>query len=170
MKILRNHTGYTLIELLLYVALLGILLSGVAALFGAVGDARVKNQTITEVNDQGRFAIDYMTRTVRNATSITVPALGATGASLSLVVPTGSLSPTVFSISNGVLQVQEGSNAAVALTSSDVVVSNLTVKNVSRSGTSGVVQISLTLDQPGTSTQNQYDYQRTFTTSAGVRP
>ncbi|MGF7228746.1 MAG: PulJ/GspJ family protein [Candidatus Saccharibacteria bacterium] len=101
-RLVHNNSGYTLIELLLYVAILGGLLTSITYFFGMVADARVKNQTISEVNDQGTAVMDYMTQTIHNATSITTPATGASGSSLSLVVPTGSLSPTIFDASGAV--------------------------------------------------------------------
>jgi Tfp pilus assembly protein PilW len=162
--------GYTLIELLLYVAIVGVLLTSVVGFFGLVASSRVKNQTISEVNDQGAYAMDYIAQTVRNATSISSPVAGVSDSQLTVVVPTGSLSPTVFSLSGATLQVKEGAAAAVALTGSKIQVTSLTVKNLTRSGTSGIVQISMTLSLINTSGRNEYDYQRTFTTSVAVRP
>ncbi len=167
---LQSQAGYTLIELLLYVAIVGVLLTATVGFFGLVADARVKNQTISEVNDQGTFAMDYLTQTIRNATSITAPALGASSSSLTLVVPTANLSPTIFNVLGATLQVQEGSGTAVALTNSKIQVTNFTVKNLSRSGTSGIVQISFTLNRVNTAGRNEYDYTQTFTTSAAIRP
>src|SRR5882672_5107308 len=88
-----GQKGYTLLELLLYTAIIGVLLTAVTAFFGTTVDARVKNQTIIEVNDQGTALMDAITQTVHNATSITTPATGTTAPGLTLVVPTGSLSP-----------------------------------------------------------------------------
>lgn len=102
----RNHQpqqGYTLIELLLYVAIIGTLLTSVVYFFGTTLDARTKNQSILEVNDQGTALMDYLTQTIRNATSITTPTIGTAGPLLTAVVPTGSLSPTVFSLSGTAL-------------------------------------------------------------------
>lgn len=166
----RRQTGYTLIELLLYVGIVGMLLSAVATFFVTTASARIKNQSISEVDSQGAFALDYIAQTIRNASSISAPAAGATASQLTLVVPTGSLSPTIFSLNGGVLQVKEGAATAVPLTNSKVQVTNLTVKNLSRSGTAGVVQVSLTLSRINNGSRYEFDYQETFTTSAGVRP
>jgi prepilin-type N-terminal cleavage/methylation domain-containing protein len=170
MKKHTRQTGYTLIELLLYVALIGVLLSAVVAFFGITADARIKNQTISEINDQGTYALDYIAQVARNATSISSPTVGASGTSLTLVVPTASLSPTTLSVTNGILQVKEGTAAAVSLTSSEVKIDSLNVSNLSRSGTSGIIQVSLTLSRANPLNRNEYDYQRTFTTSVGIRP
>src|SRR5689334_13460149 len=93
--------GYTLIELLLYVSILSILLLSVVFFFTMTVESRIKNQSIAEVNDQGTAVMDYMAQTVRNATSISAPSAGTSAAALTLAVPTGSLSPTVFDISGG---------------------------------------------------------------------
>ena len=98
-----RQQGYTLIELLLYVAIMGALLTTVTFFFGTVISARVKDQTVLEVNDQGTALMSYITQTIRNATSISIPTIGTSGPSLTLVVPTGSLSPTIFDLSGTTL-------------------------------------------------------------------
>jgi hypothetical protein len=144
-------------------------LLGVTAFFGIATEARIKNQTISEVNAQGQFAIDTITQTVRNADSITAPALGASGASLTVAVPTANISPTVFSLSAGTLTSKEGTAAAIPLTNSDVTVTAFTIKNVSKSGTAGAVQISLTLSRVNSGGRSEYNFTRTFTATASVR-
>lgn len=160
--------GYTLIELLLYVGIVGTLLVAMSTFFATVAEARIKNQTISEVDQQGTAAMEYMSRTIRNATSITSPAAGASAASLTLVVPTGALSPTVFSLSSSALRVQEAAGAPVTLTGGKVQVTALTFANLTRSGTSGIVQISMTLSRINPSNLNAYDYQQTFVTSVAI--
>src|SRR5688572_31225940 len=111
---LLHQKGFTLIELLLYIVMVAVLLTSVTAFFGITIEARIKNQSINEVEDQGAAAMEQITQTIRNATSITVPTAGNTAASLTLVVPTAGLSPTVFSLSGTTLQIQEGAGAPVA--------------------------------------------------------
>lgn len=162
------QAGYTLIELLLYVVIVGALLTSLTYFFGMMADSRVKNQTISEVNDQAAMAMDTITQTIHNATSITTPAAAGSGASLTLVVPTGALSPTVFSLSGTTLQIKEGAAAAVALTSNDVQITSLTFTNLTKAGTSGIVQVSFTMSRPNPSNRNEYDYQKTFVDSAEI--
>lgn len=90
--------GYTLLELLLYIGIIGALLTSVTMFFGAVVDARVKNQSISEVDQQGELIMSLITQTIRNADSITSPAAGASDDSLTITVPTGVLSPTIFDL------------------------------------------------------------------------
>jgi prepilin-type N-terminal cleavage/methylation domain-containing protein len=165
----NRQSGFTLIELLLYVAIVGTILVSITSFFGVVTEARVKNKTIAEVNQQGTIALDSMMHTIRTATSITTPAAAGSGASLTLVVPTATLSPTIFNLSGTTLQIKEGAAAAIPLTSPEVQVTSLTFKNLTRSGTNGIVQISMTLTYNNSAGRNEYDYQKTFTSSAEVR-
>lgn len=88
--------GYTLLELLLYITILGALLGALTMFFGTITDARVKNQSVAEVEQQGMAIMDAITQTVRTATAITSPATGASGSSLTLAMPTSSVNPTIF--------------------------------------------------------------------------
>src|SRR5690606_11193106 len=91
-----GQKGYTLIELLLYMSILGSLLLGISLYFVTSTTARVKNQTVVEVDRQGALIMDYITQTIRGADSITLPGAGASSGSLTLAVPDNGLSPTVF--------------------------------------------------------------------------
>jgi len=164
-----NQKGYTLIELLLYVAIAGSLLLAVTLFMGLSTDARVKNQSIAEVNQQGVAAMNLITQTVRNADSITSPAAAATGTQLTVSVPTASLSPTVFSLSGTTMQIKEGTAAAIPITNNKVEISSLTVKNLTRASTPGTVQISFIVSRVNSTGRNEYSYQKTFTSTASIR-
>lgn len=94
-----SSSGYTLIELLLYVTILGSLLTAISLYFSTSTESRVKNQSIAEVNLQGALLAERITQTIRNADSISSPTTLACSNSLTLVVPTGALSPTIFDTS-----------------------------------------------------------------------
>jgi Tfp pilus assembly protein PilW len=166
---LSSQKGFTLIELLLYSAMVGSLLTGVVLFFTTSVDSRIKTQSISEVNQQGAATMEYLTAAIRNATSITAPTNGTSAASLTLVVPTGSLSPTVFDLGGSALEVKEGAAAVVPLTNSKVQITSLTFTNLSRTGTPGVVQVSFVISRVNPGNRNEFDYQKTFTSSAALR-
>jgi hypothetical protein len=113
--------------------------------------------------------MDTITRAVRNATAITAPTAPNSGASLTLTVPVGADSPTVVDLSSGAIRIKKGAATAIALTNSKVQVTSLSFTNLTRSGTPGVVRISFTVSMVNSSGRNEYDYQRTFYSSAAVR-
>lgn len=161
-----SQRGVTLLELLLYISIFSMVMLATVAFFGTVTSARVKNQSIAEVNDQGAQAMDLMLQTIRNASSITSPAATASAASLTVVVPTATLSPTIINLNGTELQVKQGAAAAVPITSSDVQITSITFKNLTRSGTPGIVQVSFVMKHYNPDNHNEYDYQKTFTGSA----
>lgn len=95
----RPQGGFTLIELLLYVAIVGTLLITVTGFFALTADSRIKNQSISEVNQQGTAVMETITQAIRNASAITAPATGTSSASLTLAMPTAGINPTIFNMS-----------------------------------------------------------------------
>lgn len=169
MKYSTVQRGFTLIELLLYVSLSAMLLLAIAGVLFMVLQARVKNQTITEVEQQGVQAMQLMTQTARNAQNIHSPDSGSSAESVSFDVVATAADPTVFSVSSGVLRMTEGASPAVALTNSQVSVTAFSVQNVSRAGTPGAVRIQFTLSYAAGSGRNEYAYSKTFYATATLR-
>lgn len=170
MKKINNQAGFTLLELLLYVAIVGTLLTSIVAFFGLALDSRVKNQTIAEVDTQGKHLMDTITQAVRNAQSVNSPGVAGNEALLDLETNSAAENPTVFELSGDSLVMREGANAPINLSGRNVVVSNLSFKNLSRPATRSTIQISFSIARVNPSGQNQYDYQQTFISSASLRP
>jgi prepilin-type N-terminal cleavage/methylation domain-containing protein len=166
---MTKRQGFTLLELLLAIGLVALLLSALVALFHVVLGARAKNQAISEVEQQGAFAAALIAQTLRNAESVTSPALGASAASLTLDVTDASDDPTVIDLSDGALRVTEGAAAAVSLTSYRVIASDLEFRNLSASGTPGTVRLRFTLTHLDPEGQNEYAYAKTFYGTANLR-
>ena len=168
---IKEQQGFTLLELLLYVAIVSTLLGAVTVFLSLSLSARVKNESISEVNQQGIAILERMTTIIRGAESITSPAIGTTGGSLTIAVPVVANSPTTFDATGtpAAVQIKEGNGSAIALTNNKIAVSDLAFKNLSRAGTYGAVQISFTLSRTNSSGRNEYDYQKTFTTTVSLR-
>ncbi len=160
--------GATLVELLLYIAIITMLLAMVVSLYFAIAHARMKQQTISEVEVQGLLVINSMTQAIRNALSVTLPATSTTASSLSLVTYTSSTTPTLFATASSTLSITEGSSTSTALTSSQVVISNLTFQNLSASGTLGSIKIQFTMAHATTSGSYDSSYSATFYGAASV--
>lgn len=165
----RPEQGFTLIELLLYVVVVSSLLLAVSGFFVLATEARIKNQAVAEVNQQGIAAMEYITQTLRNATDVTSPAPAASAATLSAVVPTASLSPAQFSLSGTALQVKEGAAATITLTSDEVQISSLSFTNLARAGTPDVIRVSFIISRANPNNRTEYNYQKTFKTTVSRR-
>lgn len=161
--------GFTLVELLLYAAVVSTAVLALSALLLINLQAQIKNQTIAEVNQQGTQVMQIITQAIRNSEGITSPVAGASSSSLSLDVVLGASDPTVFDLSSGTVRITEGAESAIPLTNSSVAVSALNFQNLSRSGTFGTVRVQFTITHVNPEGRNEYDYSRDFVGSATVR-
>jgi len=99
MKICKNtkHSGFTLIEMILYLAISSIFLTGVVYFTWDIVYGRVKSFTFQEVNYNVRFASKRITYEIKNAESIN----SITGNSISLQMADGSRNPTEIQLTGG---------------------------------------------------------------------
>ena len=168
----RKHiqqTGFTLIELLLYVSIVGVMIVSVSAFLPLLMQSRVKNQTISEVEQQGVSVMQIATQTIRNSTGIISPGQGVSTSSLSLSASDSAKNPTVFDLSSGVMRITEGSGSPASLTNARVVVSGLTFQNLSRTGTKGTVRIQFTISHVNPEGRQEYNFSKTFYVSSTLR-
>ena len=154
---LRTNRGFTLIELLLYVSIVSAMILSIAAILPLFMQSRVKNQTISEVEQQGTAALQIITQTLRNAETITSPTIGTSASSATIDVVSAGVDPTVLDLSGGVLRITEGVGSPVSLTNSRVTVSGLTFYNLSRTSTPENLRIQFTVTSVNTSGRNEYD-------------
>ncbi|MEK7107005.1 MAG: prepilin-type N-terminal cleavage/methylation domain-containing protein [Patescibacteria group bacterium] len=165
----RGHNGFTLIEFLIYIAIVASLLTTLSALLYQLMGAQVKNQSIADVEQEGELVTQLMTQTVRNASGINSPARGASSSSLSIVTLASSTNPTIFDLSSGTLRIKEGSSSAVSLTTSRVTASNLLFQNYSRTSTPDTVHIQFTLTRVNPEGRYEYNYSELFYGTANRR-
>lgn len=165
----RRKNGFTLVEVLLSTSVAAIILVSLSVALSQVLESRVKQQITAEVEQQGMQVVQLITQSIRNSDNINAPSSNTSGSSLSVDVYTISADPTVFSLSSGVIQIQEGAGIPVALTSSPVTASGLTLSNLSQSGTPGTIRLEFTLTYTNPTGRQEYTYQKTFYASASVR-
>jgi type II secretory pathway pseudopilin PulG len=163
--------GFTLVEMILYVAICSGLLLSLSLFLTFILGQRIKNQIIADVNQQGQQAMWMITQTVRNGRSIDVPVLEASGSSLSITTVSPVLNPTIFD-SNGssTLEIKEGVSAYIPLTNSHVQMQSLVFQNVSSTSSSDrILKINFTLQYKNLSGSADYSYSKSFSGSATLR-
>lgn len=150
MKKNNLQKGISLVETIVYVAILSIFIVALTSFSTNLISTRLHSQTVLEVNDQGSQAIKLITQTLRNGSSINSPTIGNSGSSLSIDTGISGTNPTIFSENGGVLYITEGSGSPIALTNNKIVVSNLTFSNFSRASTPNIIKISFTVTSAST--------------------
>jgi len=169
MKNKNNNKGFTLIELLIYMAIVSIMLLGIVGFSRAMIISQTRNLVISEVESQGMQVLQIISQTIRNGESIIAPNIGTGANSLTVNVVTSSADPAIFSLSNDIIYIKEGSGGLVNLTSSRVIASDLLFQNLSLPNTPGIVKFSFVLSYNNQSAQGEYNFAKTFYGSAALR-
>jgi len=155
---MRYHhiRGFSLLELILYIAILSIMSVVLTASFLALTQGRTRSESRTEVNSNLRFAMDKITQDITNATFVTTP---VSGTSATLTVTAGST--VAYSVVSGVLERSVDGGAGQAITGSKVsvdapVFTRADNYNSVLQATTTSVQISLTVRSKQTSPEGIY--------------
>lgn len=116
--------GFTLIELIIYIAIFAVVLTAFMGVFLQV--LRIQNRQVaaTEVINQSQFLMQRIQQLVRQADAINITA-GQTTSTLALAFASSSLNPTTVRLVNGRAMLKQGSGAELELSSSKVVVNQL---------------------------------------------
>lgn len=151
----HNRAGFTLVEMLMTATLLAIVGGLAIGFFLSTLEARTKAQNRIEVQENARLALNRVAYEVRRArgvettTDFGVNLAAVSGATLDLDMPDAGDDPTTFDVVDGVLRVTRGVGSAVALTTDDLVVTDLTLADrSSANGRSENVALTLTLEDP----------------------
>ncbi len=120
----RHRSGYTLIELLLFVAISAIAAVAFVGILIVTVRLQVTQTSSAEVQTESTALLQQVQYYVQHAALVNIP-MDTPTSTLLLRMGTGSIDPTVVSLTNGIVYVQQGSGSPQPLTSSRVVISNL---------------------------------------------
>ena len=150
--------GATLVELLIFVGILGIVIGAVLPILFSASENRVLQQTISIVEQNGTQVMQNIALRVRHAERVLGPVSGAQGSVLALQTASGSISPTIIGTATGRIIIIERSTQET-VSSEQVAVEDFRVRNTSVSATRQSVHISfrvsrtIRLQQPKTYSQ-----------------
>ena len=166
---MKNY-GFTLLEILVYVAILALIATAAVRLVLAVSINASEVRSERKIIANGELAMETLVREVRQASDLeaALSVFGTSPGTLALTtvsVPEGSAVVTrKFSMSAFRLSRQDGSSAAEFITSPDVTITNLTFWQGATT-TSKLITVKLTLEAG----QGQFKESKTFYGSAVLR-
>lgn len=160
--------GFTLVEVILYVALSSMIVTGVVAFSWNIILANAKSTTQHELTRSLRFAGERIAFEIRNAAAINV--LGADN--ISLASPIAERNPTVIDLAAGRIRIGWANNPDCSaqnpcpITPAKVAISQLAFTNLSQLNSRNVMtQITGSL----TGDRQEYKATRTFTIATELR-
>ena len=143
MSTVRNESGFTLIETIIYVAIVGIAMSSFIAFGLSISFSRSKTYAVQEVQANARMLMDVMVQKLRQAQAVTSPDAGLDNDIMVLNMP-GAEPDLSFSLVDGIVFLTEGVGESLPLVSDRTEVTNLRFTNLSASG--GLASLRLEFD------------------------
>lgn len=169
----HREKGFTLIETIIYVAVVGMAVTSLVLFSISAGKARTKSNVVEEVQSNTRAALDIIERTIRTAESIDtdLSTFSTHPGVLVLHSTDAAKEPTTIALDAalGTLTITEGAGEAQLLMSSAVAVSNLVFTDLTGGGAHDRVRIELTAQYRATSDSPEFNYSQELQTAAAVR-
>lgn len=128
------NKGFTLIETLIYVAIIGMVITSFVLFSLSISDPTEKTYGTEEVNSNLRIVETIISRQIRNSKSVNVDSsiFDSNEGFLSLEYENVSQNPTLIGLSQeGKIELKVGSNASTTITSEGIDVSILNFSNTS---------------------------------------
>ena len=139
---MRSKLGFTIVELSIYGAILGIFLVVLTTLFTSTLDLQLESEATTDVVADSRYIFSRFSYDIGRATAITIPA--------SLGLETNSMQLTIdgtvytYSVNNGRLELVSGAGTD-PLNSAGSLVSDLSFLRLGNVGGKHSLRINLTI-------------------------
>ena len=162
-----KNNGFTLVETLVYIALIGMTITGFIAFGLSISGLRNKVFVVQENRSNARQITDLISQKVRQAKGVKEPGEGT--ASSSLLLKMTDIGPDLsFYANDGTLYMDDGVGAPVPVSSRRIMVSNLIFNNLISYGKRDNIKFNITLGSSATSSQ-EYRYFEDYETAVGIR-
>lgn len=166
----KNKKGFSLIEVIIYVAIIGGLLVTLTNFILAISGSRNKSYAQQEVNANTRLALNILNHKIKTSNGINIASstFGSSPGVLSLSMSSSTLNPTVFALSNGRLTITEGATSSQFITSQRVNISSIIFTNLTSDSNHGNVGISMNFSY-ASSTDASYTFSSSLNTAVNFR-
>ncbi|PLX28388.1 hypothetical protein C0581_02565 [Candidatus Parcubacteria bacterium] len=168
----KRNKGFTLVEALIYLAIIGGVIGAFVSFSLSVSQSRGKTYVVQEVQANSRLALDTITQTIQSASGINISSstFDIDPGILSLQMSSSTLNPTVISLSqdDGVLQMTEGVESPVFFTSNEVRISNLQFIRLNQGNNRQNIRVLMTIEY-GADQDVNYMYSQSLQTAVSLR-
>lgn len=169
-RFVKKTSGFTLIELVIYGGLLGILLVILSDYFISIMNLQLQTKVSSSIEQDGEYILARTAYDMHRALSIQSPGVGITGSSVSIVIHENDVDKTYqYDVQNGNLMLTVDS-AATQLNSGESEVAGFSVFRIGNSdsivGAKDTLRMSFTLRSKATGSSFS---ERPFMTTVSLR-
>jgi len=169
----KVQNGFTLIETLIYLAIIGTVMTSFLYFNMSIFDYRNKSYAAGEVQANERMAISLISQKIRSAKDVNIASstFNTDPGVLSLVMDDANKNPTIFSLDqdNRVLQITEGAGATTTITSKNVKITNLIFTNLTLASSTKNIKINMTIDYNNVNQDVKFNYSDDLETAISLR-
>mgnify|MGYP001559237181 FL=1 len=144
----KGEKGYSLIELLVYVAIFAVSAVFLTAILLSVTRIQTRQSSVNEVNNQVSFVAGTVQQLVRDSSFIDMTS-GVATSTIRLRMASSTLDPTLIYASGTAVYLSEGSvipsSTPVAITNSNVTVNSFTATKYENPGGLAIIQLGITM-------------------------
>lgn len=166
-------SGFTLIETLIYVTIIGAIITSFISFSLSVSDTRGKAYVVSEVQANTRVALSAIESRIKKADDVNVAnsTFGTDPGYLSLTMASSTLNPTIIALDqdDGVLVIKEGAYATTSITSTEVNVTNLVFTNLTASTTRENIRVEVTVEYINSNNGSIYRYSQNSRSATSLR-
>jgi type II secretory pathway pseudopilin PulG len=153
---LRSREGFTLVEILIFTAILAIVAVAFSSILVSITRVQVRQSAAAEVNQQSQFLLQTLQRYVESSSLVEMSSDAPT-TTLKLRMSATASDPTYIYLSGGVVYLKETENGAIQpLTSESVTVTDLTFNKRANPPGPDSVSIVFTIAYNTSNVQNRY--------------
>jgi len=171
--VLRKSGGFTLVETIIYIGIVGVVITSFLYFGLAIFDYQDKSYAVSEVQANARIALELISQTIRSAKDINISSstFGIDPGVLFLTMDDESKTPTIIGLNkdNGYLQIKEGVNEPVQFTSSQIKVTDLKFFDLTGTSTIKNIKINLTIEYSNANQNEKYNYSEDLGTAVSLR-
>ena len=157
----KNKKAFSLVEVMLYTAILSVFLLSMTSFINSVIQAKAKNRIILDVERQGEYISSIIYEKIKNSQSINYP-ISSSNNSLSLNTNDSNLNPTVISIVDDKISIKEGTAPVVYLNSDNIIAENLVFTENSFSASPENISATFTLRTDSMSNRAEFNYDQDY--------
>jgi Tfp pilus assembly protein PilV len=140
---INNQSGFTLIEILLYMVLSTVMVILMGGIGANVFSGFVKAKAAEELQYNTQFVTEKIRSLASQAESIAAPVAGETASVLSLVMSDTSKNPTIIDLVDGRVRLKEGEGEAQFISGSSMDISVAEFSNVTYNDGIGSLRVVL---------------------------
>jgi type II secretory pathway pseudopilin PulG len=168
-----HNSGFSLLEIIIYIAVIAVVTSAIGAVFLSVANGQARADAAAEINSNVNFALDKINQDILAAAAVTTPA-AAGDSSATLAVTVGATQIT-YCVANGQIFRSAGGicdSSAEPITTAVVAVKNLSftrLENTNSVLSRTIISIQTVLTAGYNSAGSNYQYSLTKQISSSLR-